>query len=149
MKRCWLILVFILLANPARAQYWTSHDSKIGFLEGNWQSCRECWDDRGNPTYCEKIYDGKKLSWGNDFEFHLGPEHEFALFKGFHDEDPGHYSDENLLIPTVVTISSGLAWQVWELPILNLKLSVVLSGGSRDDCESWYVILEKIKKPQS
>ncbi len=30
----------------------------------------------------------------------------------------------------------------WVIPSLNLALSVVLAGGSRTDCESWFLILQ-------
>jgi hypothetical protein len=38
------------------------------------------------------------------------------------------------------------ARQRWEIPSLNVAFTVALGGGSRSDCESWYIILEPIEK---
>jgi hypothetical protein len=38
------------------------------------------------------------------------------------------------------------ARQRWVIPSLNLAFSVTLGGGSRTDCESWYVLLEPLEK---
>jgi hypothetical protein len=49
-------------------------------LDGNWQSCRETGGE-----YSERVYDGK---WPGlpPFELHMGPYHEFALFRGIQAE---------------------------------------------------------------
>jgi len=38
------------------------------------------------------------------------------------------------------------AKQRWEVPSLKLVFSVTLGGGSRTDCESWYILLEPLEK---
>jgi hypothetical protein len=40
----------------------------------------------------------------------------------------------------------GRAKQRWEIPSLNLAFTVTLAGGSRTDCESWFIVLEPIEK---
>jgi len=34
----------------------------------------------------------------------------------------------------------------WEIPDLKLAFTVTLGGGSRLDCESWYILLEPLEK---
>jgi hypothetical protein len=41
----------------------------------------------------------------------------------------------------------GRASQRWEVPSLGVALTVTLAGGFRTDCESWFVVLEPLKKP--
>ncbi len=36
--------------------------------------------------------------------------------------------------------------QRWEIPSLKLAFTVTLGGGSRTDCESWYILLEPLEK---
>jgi len=110
-------------------------DRKTALLEGNWQSCRE--DD---GTYAERVYDGR---WAGlpPFELHMGPYHEFALYHGIQDAHRDHKSAENLLKPYVVEIHANAAKQSWDVDGLHLEVS--LSGGSREDCESWYLSLER------
>ena len=38
------------------------------------------------------------------------------------------------------------AKQRWEIPSLNLAFSVMLGGGARTDCESWFILLEPLEK---
>jgi hypothetical protein len=110
-------------------------DRRTALLEGNWQSCRE--DD---GTYAERVYDGR---WSGlpPFELHMGPYHEFALYHGIQDEHRDHKSPENLLKPYIVEIRANAARQAWNVD--GLHLEVTLSGGSREDCESWYVSLKR------
>ena len=104
-------------------------------LEGNWQSCRE--DD---GQFAERIYDGKWRGLG-EFELHMGPYHEFALFRGIQEEHRDHDSPENLLKPFIVEVSGNQARHLWD--VAGLHLEVVLAGGSREDCESWFVTLKR------
>ena len=103
-------------------------------LEGNWQSCRDT-----DGQYTERVFDGR---WpGMDpFEFHLGPYHEFALFTGIQDDHREHTSARNLLKPYTVELRANRGRQQWDVAGLHLEVS--LAGGSRDDCESWYVRLQ-------
>ncbi len=110
-------------------------DRATTFLEGNWQSCREA-----DGQYAERVYDGR---WpGMDpFELHMGPYHEFALFRGIQDDHRDHDSSANLLRPYTVELVANNARHSWE--VNGLHLDVVLAGGSREDCESWFVTLKR------
>jgi hypothetical protein len=116
----------------------TSDPRKI--LEGSWSSCREF-----DGQYGERVYD-HVVNGGGKFEVHLGPRREFALFKGIQDAHRDHDSPDNLLKPYRVAMDAGRAKQRWEVPSLNLVFTVTLAGGSRTDCESWFIILEQIEK---
>jgi hypothetical protein len=58
-----------------------------------------------------------------------------------------HTSADNLLNPYRVPMGSGRAAHRWEIPSLGVALAVTLAGGSRTDCESWFVVLEPLKRP--
>ncbi len=45
-----------------------------------------------------------------------------------------------------MAFENGRAKQSWEIPSLNLALTATLAGGSRTDCESWYLLLEPLEK---
>jgi hypothetical protein len=119
-----------------RAQFTSFSDHKRAQLEGNWQSCRE-----DNGQYGERVYDGKWPGVG-PFELHMGPYHEFALFRGIQDEHRDHSSAENLLKPFNVEISGNAARQTWDVD--GLHLEIALAGGSREQCESWFVSLKRL-----
>jgi len=134
------VSALVLLAQPAAAQFTpASHDSR-NILEGNWQSCRE-----RDGQYAERVYD-HVVNGVPVFEVHMGPRGEFAIFKGIQDEHRDHESPDNLLKPFRVPMLAGRAKQRWEIPVLNLAMTVTLAGGSRTDCESWYVLLEPLEK---
>src|SRR5262245_64286404 len=67
-------------AGRSRAQFISHSDRAQLTLDGNWQSCRE-----HGGEYSERVYDGK---WPGlpPFELHMGPYHDFALFRGIQDE---------------------------------------------------------------
>jgi hypothetical protein len=123
------------LAAPAFAQFVSTGDRSRSLLEGNWQSCRE-----HDGKYSERVYDNNLPGIG-PFELHLGPYHEFALFRGVQDEHRQHSSPENLLSPFNVEVASNRARQTWET--VGLRLEVSLGGGARDDCESWFITLTR------
>jgi hypothetical protein len=110
-------------------------DRTQALLEGNWQSCREA-----DGQYAERVYDGR---WPGmeAFELHMGPYHEFALFRGVQDEHRDHNSTQNLLRPFTVELTANNAKHIWD--VNGLHLEVVLAGGSREDCESWWVTLKR------
>jgi hypothetical protein len=110
-------------------------DRSHSLLEGNWQSCRE-----GDGKYAERVYDGR---WQGlePFELHMGPYHEFALFRGIQDYHRDHDSDNNLLKPHKLDIVANNAKHSWD--VSGLHLEVVLAGGSREECESWFVTLRR------
>ena len=64
----------------SQAQFTSFSDRSNAMLEGNWQSCRG-----SDGQYSERVYDAK---WPGvePFELHLGPYHEFALFRGIQDD---------------------------------------------------------------
>jgi len=123
------------------AQLWRpfSNDSR-NILEGNWQSCRE-----NDGQYAERVYDHVVNGVGQ-FEVHMGPRREFAIFKGVQDAHRDHDSPENLLKPFRVSLEYGRAKQKWEIPSLNLVFTATLAGGSRTDCESWFLVLAPLEK---
>src|SRR5215212_12006197 len=85
-------------ATAGHAQFTSYSDHKRAMLEGNWQSCREA-----DGQYAERVYDGKWPGIG-PFELHLGPYHDFALFRGIQNDHRDHTSAENLLKPHTVEI---------------------------------------------
>jgi hypothetical protein len=110
-------------------------------LEGNWQSCQEMATGR----YGERVYDHVVNGVGQ-FEVHLGPGREFAIFPSVQDAHRDHHSADNLLKPYRVVLQGTRATQRWEVASLNLAFTVTLGGGSRTDCESWFILLEPLKK---
>ena len=80
------------------------------------------------------------------FEVHMGPRREFAIFAGVQDVHRDHESPENLLKPFRVAMDAGRAKQRWDIPSLSLAFTVTLAGGSRTDCESWFILLEPLEK---
>ena len=131
----------MLAARPAAAQLFRpfSNDTR-NILEGNWQSCR----DR-DGTYAERVYD-HVVNGVAQFEVHMGPRREFAIFKGVQDAHREHDSPENLLKPFRVAMDGSRASQKWEIPSLNLVFTVALAGGSRSECESWFITLAPLEK---
>jgi hypothetical protein len=119
----------------SHAQFRPFSDHSRALLEGNWQSCRE-----SDGHYGERVYDGK---WAGlaAFELHLGPYHEFALFRGIQDEHREHMSADNLLKPFNVEMRGTSAKGSWNVD--GLALEVALAGGSREECESWFITLKR------
>jgi hypothetical protein len=145
-RSAWLLIgvcasAALLGVDPAAAQLFRpfSNDTR-NILEGNWQSCRE-----RDGSYAERVYDHVVNGVGQ-FEVHMGPRREFAIFQGIQDEHRDHESPANLLKPFRVPMLAGRAKQRWGVPALNLAMTVTLAGGSRTDCESWYLLLEPIDK---
>lgn len=126
------------LVRPAAAQFTSFAHGPRTILEGNWQSCLG-----PDGHYSERIYDHIVNGVGR-FEVHLGPGREFAIFKGVQDAHRDHASAENLLRPYRVPLVAGQAKHRWEIRSMNLAFGVTLAGGSRTDCESWYIVLEPL-----
>jgi hypothetical protein len=132
-----------LVSGPpgVRGQDFISYSSNPrNILEGNWQSCQ---DERGR--YAERVYD-HVVNGVPQFEVHLGPRREFAIFQGVQDEHREHNAPDNLLKPFVVSMQGSRAQRRWEISELKLAFTVTLGGGSRLDCESWYILLEPLEK---
>ena len=134
--------MFALVASPAAPQFVRVSSNPRNILEGHWQSCQE---PPGGP-YTERIYD-HIVNGIPQFEVHLGPKREFAIFEGVQDEHRDHTSDDNLLKPYRVPLEGTRASHRWVIPSLKLAFRVTMGGGSRTDCESWYVLLEPLDKP--
>ncbi len=122
-------------ATTGRAQFRPFSDHTRAMLEGNWQSCRE-----SDGEYGERVYDGRWPGFP-PFELHMGPYHEFALFRGIQDDHRDHASAENLLKPFRLELRGNSARQSWDVD--GLHLEVTLAGGSREECESWFVTLRR------
>ncbi len=144
LRLAWLLAgVCIASALPilhAAPQFTAMSRDTHNILEGNWQSCREA-----DGQYTERVYDHVVNGVGK-FEVHMGPRREFAIFNGVQDAHRDHDSPENLLKPYRVTFEAGRAKQRWDIPSLNLRFTATLAGGSRTDCESWYILLERLEK---
>src|SRR4051812_2521586 len=130
-----------LIAAAAYAQFISYGDRSGSILEGHWQSCRE-----SDGHYSERVYDNTLPGVG-PFELHLGPYHEFALFRGVQDEHRPHDSTANLLRPFNLEVFSNRSGHHWEAA--GLRLDVNLGGGSDDQCESWFLSLKKVNSPYS
>ena len=128
-------------AAPGHPQFTSFNDRSRSILEGNWQSCRD-----GDDEYAERVYDGNAPGIGR-FELHLGPYREFALFRGVQEEHRDHASSDNLLRPHTVSLEGSTARHRWV--VAGLVLEVTLAGGSRDDCESWWVALRRADSSSS
>src|SRR5436309_14884747 len=133
-------------AGPAQTQFTSFNDRSGAILEGNWQSCRGHAPSEQNESngadgeYAERIYDGNAPGVGR-FELHLGPFREFALFRGVQESHRDHASAANLLQPYIVSLNGTTARQKWI--VAGLVFEVTMAGGSRDDCESWWVTLRR------
>lgn len=136
-----LVLVRLLMAVPAHAQFVRISTDPKHILEGNWQSCQEGL----GGAYSERVYD-HVVNGVAQFEVHLGPKREFGIFLGVQDEHREHASAENLLQPYRVAMQGTRAQQRWEIPELKMAFTVTLGGGARTDCESWYILLEPLEK---
>lgn len=132
------VTVALCLAGAATgySQFTSFSDRSRSILEGNWQSCREA-----GGQYSERIYDARLPGVGN-FELHMGPYHEFALFRGIQDDHRDHNDPGNLLRPYTVEVVNGFGKHRWEAD--GLSVEVVLAGGSREECESWFVTMRRL-----
>ena len=135
------VLVLLACARSARAQFTSYSTNPRNILEGNWQSCREV-----DGSYSERVYD-HVVNGVPQFEVHLGPKREFAIFKGVQEAHRDHASPANLLKPYDLDAEGNLASHEWRIPSLKLVFRVSLAGGSRSDCESWYILLAPMTEP--
>jgi hypothetical protein len=145
-RSAWLLTAVCALmwtvasVSEAAGQFTPYPSDPRNILEGNWQSCR----DR-DGQYSERVYDHVVNGIGQ-FEVHMGPRREFGIFAGVQDAHRDHDSPDNLLKPYRVVLESGRAKRHWEVPSLNLSFTVTLAGGSRTDCDSWYILLKPLDK---
>ena len=136
-----LAAVTTAAAQAPESRFSSTSSTLKNVLEGNWQSCQ----DPASGRYGERVYDHVVNGVGQ-YEVHLGPRREFAIFPGVQDNHREHDSADNLLTPYRVLLQGTRASQRWEVPSLNLAFTVTLGGGSRTDCESWFIVLEPLKK---
>jgi hypothetical protein len=132
---------FLGMAGAGYSQFISYTDHSRSILEGNWQSCRE-----SDGHYAERVYDNTLPGIG-PFELHLGPYHEFALFRGIQDEHRDHDSRANLLRPFNVEVASNRGLHKWD--VAGLHFEVALGGGSKDECESWFLSLRRANPTSS
>ena len=130
--------VVVFAASAASAQFTSYSKNPKNILEGNWQSCRQ-----PDGTYAERVYDHMVNGVGK-FEVHMGPKREFAIFEGVQEQHREHDSPANLLKPFRLDVAGNLAGHEWKIPSLHLAFTVTLAGGSRSDCESWYILLTTV-----
>ena len=123
----WLIL----------AQLWTSYPKPGTLLSGNWQSC---WED---GEWGERIFEYRRLG-KLIAEFHMGPRNEFALYKQPQPDDHSHDSSDNLLKDH--PYDNNRSNFSYFSPQLGLRLTISKGGGSRDECESYFVTLESARR---
>ena len=103
----------------------------------SWQSC----------DHEERVLEHRvlgKLHW----ELHLGPDDEFALYDHQVDgEEHSHATVDNLLGPDYhVSGDNYRARREWLIPQLHLKLNITAAGGSRDECQSFWLQVTKTKE---
>jgi hypothetical protein len=132
---CGAALLVLVCARQASPQFTSFRSDPHTILDGHWQSCQE-----KDGTYSERVYD-HVINGVGQFEVHLGPRNEFAIFPGVQDEHRAHSSSQNLLKPFKVPFENDRAKHRWDVPSLGLTFTVTLAGGSFSDCDSWYITL--------
>lgn len=120
-------------------QLWTSTkaaDDTTALHAGNWQSCD------GEERAIDHFEKGRMV-----WSLHLGPDDEFALYRGIGPEgEHDHAGPDNLLGPAyrLSDVQTFTTARQWNVPLVGLWLSVVKAGGSDPDhCQSFYVRVEK------
>src|SRR5262245_30370268 len=108
----------LLTPSAAAAQFIPMSANPHNILEGSWQSCPE-----PSGGYTERVYDHVVNGVGQ-YEVHLGPGREFAIFAGVQDEHRSHNSADNLLKPYRVAMEGTRAKERWEIPELKLAFTV-------------------------
>lgn len=132
------------------AQLWTSSPDPLTILSGTWQTCVEVQGD--HMGWAERVFDhyrNGKVEW----EFHMGPQDEFALFKAPHElecEDEvcdRHDGKDNLLGPAyrVGDVQTWRGKRQWTVPSLRLWISVVEAGNAPEGCYSFFLLIKRTK----
>jgi hypothetical protein len=137
----WLLLLLQLWHSTTLA------DGRNVVLAGTWQSCRDV-----DGTYAERVYE-QRVNGVFQWEFHMGPYHEFAFYRIPQPDEHDHTDSGNLLHtdpnstddyqarPSV--LNSFRVLGEWVLPHDHLKITVVAAGGSLDLCEAFVIRIAK------
>jgi hypothetical protein len=108
----------------------------------SWQSCRQ--DDGSYAELALQHTAIKGAATIIEWELHLGPRNEFALYDRVvnHPDDVAepHDSPDNLLMPQFRIEDQP---SIWRVPSLHLRITGTRAGGSRDECDSFYLRIEK------
>ncbi len=118
----WLLLAQLAVWEPVKPP--VQH-------QGYWQSCE------GAERVLEHRTNGY-LNW----ELHMGPADEFALYAFRVDGDHNHGDKLNLLgTPHHDSLETWRGGRQWNIPSLHLWISVVRAGESKN-CDSFYIRIE-------
>lgn len=137
-----LVFMFLtLFCSPAQGQeaHWERVVPPI-LHQGNWQSCKD-----SDGLWGERVLEHVQLGV-YQWELHMGPEDEFALYAQKVDgPDHVHSEQDNLLGPAyrVGDVSTWRGKRNWSVSKLHLWLSITEAGGSRSDCRSFYIRIER------
>lgn len=102
---------------------------------GYWESCA------GEERALEHAVNGQ-VRW----ILHLGPDDEFALYRGTGPSgEHDHIDRANLLGPAyrIAGLSTFRGARQWRIPALRLWLSITRAGGSRPECQSFHIRIEE------
>jgi hypothetical protein len=122
--------------------------------QGSWQSCDSAervlqhteMRKVATPTYYKSYKFAPSYETVVVWELHMGPGNEFGLYvKPLDGEDHTHDGPDNLLGPDYRVTSEG-TWRgkrQWIIPSLHLRIKIVAAGGSRTECESFYITVER------
>lgn len=126
----------------ALLQFTPQTDHRPGVvIEGNFRSCRDA-----DGEYSERAQE--YTTGGRTWNIHLGPRDEFAIFRGpllDGDAHRDHADPRNLLGPAyrIADVSTWRGKRNWTIPSLALAVSITQAGGSRDDCDSFWVLVTR------
>lgn len=132
------LLLLVLLSGQTA---WTSARSRPeAILEGTWQSC----PDNEDGSYGERIFARR---WKNklQYEIHMGPRDEFAVFAFDTPEgDVPHGDPQNLLTPAYhFDDVQSVTGRNWHVASLGLHLNVTKAGGSYENCYTYFVVADQ------
>lgn len=118
----------------AQIAFWQPVQTPV-LHQGSWQSCDH------EERVLEHRVNGQLL-----WEMHLGPDDEFALYRTSVDGEHDHASSENLLGSAFhYEAMQSRSGRTWTVLALRLWINVVRAGGSRDECQAYWVRIEQTK----
>lgn len=128
-------MIWLLLLQLAQWQPVTPPTLHQGF----WQTCN------GEERVLEHRVSGR-FQW----ELHLGPQDEFAIYDHHVDhnkiDDDSHASPDNLLGPAfrVYDVQTLRGARQWNIPKLGLWVSIVAAGSADGPCMSFYIKVARL-----